>query len=250
MNEQRSLVRKLSEVMAAVERVEKKGYNAHFNYNFVRETDLLAAVRPEFAKRQLLMTMSAQPQEAKQVGNILTVPFDVTIHDGESGETLSFVVLGAGQDTQDKGPYKALTGAVKYALMKLLLVDTGDDPEASASESPPRPKAAAPKAVAPKSDVVKIPSILRGYVTLVTQKKDKGNDPPKWILYRVTLAPTGVVGALMEFTTFSRTLAEAAKDAEEKRTEVVITYQQTEKGKELVTLETASSADAADDLPL
>lgn len=40
---------------------------------------------------------------------------------------------GYGDDAGDKGIYKALTGAVKYALMKQFLVSTGDDPEGDTS---------------------------------------------------------------------------------------------------------------------
>jgi hypothetical protein len=39
-------------------------------------------------------------------------------------------MIGEGQDAGDKGPYKAMTGAQKYALMKTFMIPTGDDPEA------------------------------------------------------------------------------------------------------------------------
>src|SRR5699024_6730814 len=34
-----------------------------------------------------------------------------------------------GQDAGDKAVYKAITGATKYALMKVFMIPTGDDPE-------------------------------------------------------------------------------------------------------------------------
>lgn len=223
---ERSLVRKLSEVMAAVERVEKKGHNAHFNYDFVRETDMLAAVRPEFAKRQLLMTMSAQHEHAKQNGNILTVPYIVTIYDGESGETLAFTVLGAGQDTQDKGPYKALTGAVKYALMKLLLIDTGDDPEnenhqqprASSAPHPARPTQTSDPYPTQTTDaqVVSHAKVITSLVVSVTQLR--AQPPAKWVRYNIEFA----VG--LKASTFSETYARIAKEAQEKQLPVVVRY--------------------------
>jgi hypothetical protein len=50
--------------------------------------------------------------------------------DGETGEELVFHSEGEGQDAGDKGIYKAITGAQKYALMKAFMIPTGDDPEA------------------------------------------------------------------------------------------------------------------------
>jgi hypothetical protein len=39
-------------------------------------------------------------------------------------------VAGQGLDSGDKAPYKAMTGALKYALLQSFLLATGDDPEA------------------------------------------------------------------------------------------------------------------------
>jgi len=219
--------------MAEVERVPKGGHNSHFNYDFVRESDMLAAVRPLFAQKQLLMTMSAQPEHAKQNGNVLTVPYVCTIHDGESGETLSFTVLGAGQDTQDKGPYKALTGAVKYALMKLLMVDTGDDPENDA----PRPQSQPPRQVpsgmgdpAPAPDPSGIEAVTVG-IEKITMKQ--GEPPAKWTLFRIH-TDSGLV-----LSTFSNTIAQTAKTLKESNKKAFIAYEVTPKGANLTFIEEA-----------
>ena len=49
--------------------------------------------------------------------------------DARSGEELSVRVAGEGADPGDKAPYKAMTGALKYALLQSFLLSTGDDPE-------------------------------------------------------------------------------------------------------------------------
>jgi hypothetical protein len=54
---------------------------------------------------------------------------NVKFVDGDSGEILESTWPGEGQDNADKGCYKAITGAEKYALMKTFLIPTGDDPE-------------------------------------------------------------------------------------------------------------------------
>ena len=54
--------------------------------------------------------------------------------DGTTGERTDMQeIVSYGDDPGDKGIYKALTGAVKYALMKTFLIATGDDPEADKS---------------------------------------------------------------------------------------------------------------------
>jgi hypothetical protein len=52
-----------------------------------------------------------------------------TFSDVDSGEELVAKVAGQGLDTGDKAPYKAMTGALKYALLQSFLLSTGDDPE-------------------------------------------------------------------------------------------------------------------------
>jgi hypothetical protein len=66
----------------------------------------------------------------------------------EEGNFLSFRAAGSGNDKNskgvgDKGIYKALTGASKYALLKTFMMETGDDPEVpnqQEKESKPDPK--------------------------------------------------------------------------------------------------------------
>jgi hypothetical protein len=48
--------------------------------------------------------------------------------------------LGAGTDSGDKAPYKAMTGASKYAELLSFLIPTGDDPEKDEKPSRQRPE--------------------------------------------------------------------------------------------------------------
>jgi hypothetical protein len=50
--------------------------------------------------------------------------------DADSGEELPMCGAGLGWDSGDKGVYKAITGAMKYMLMKNFLVTDEQDPEA------------------------------------------------------------------------------------------------------------------------
>ena len=44
-------------------------------------------------------------------------------------------MAGEGADAGDKAPYKAMTGALKYALLQSFLLGTGDDPEDERADS-------------------------------------------------------------------------------------------------------------------
>src|ERR1700738_5163472 len=52
-----------------------------------------------------------------------------TFMDRDTAEEITVKVAGEGLDTGDKAPYKAMTGALKYALLQSFLLATGDDPE-------------------------------------------------------------------------------------------------------------------------
>ncbi len=132
----RSLVKKLAEIMGEVERVPKNGRNNAQGYDYVMEADILDAVRGGMAKRSLVMFPSVVDSKwgellTKSGGKLRLCTSTVcfTIEDGDSGETRSLNMLGEGTDQGDKASYKAATGAEKYALLKLFMISTGDDPE-------------------------------------------------------------------------------------------------------------------------
>ncbi|WP_241475428.1 ERF family protein [Priestia flexa] len=137
MTETRMLVKKLAEVMKAVKYIEKKGYNAFHKYKYATEADVAEKVREELSERNVMMIPSVLSNQTREHVNakgkteyIVTVEMEFTFMDGDTGETISFRTVGEGQDAGDKGSYKAMTGAQKYALMKAFMIPTGDDPEA------------------------------------------------------------------------------------------------------------------------
>jgi hypothetical protein len=141
------LIAKLAQVMAIVERIPKRGHNEHFHYDFATESDITGAIRAEMAGRALMMVPNVESiswrETAKSQICCLMVRF--TIYDGDSGDTISFVVPGEGQDSGDKAVPKALTSALKYACLKLFLIPTGDDPEREAAERAGQSKGPAQK---------------------------------------------------------------------------------------------------------
>lgn len=131
------LAAKLAEIIAAVGHIEKKGVNDFHKYRYAQDADILAAIRPHLAERHVIIVPTLVSQtwhevttRNGQVEQIARVVMEYAVLDGDTGEELRFRMPGEGQDRGDKGTYKAVTGATKYALMKLFLLPTGDDPEA------------------------------------------------------------------------------------------------------------------------
>lgn len=132
-----SLVIKLAAVMGAVHHIPKRGRNQHFGYDFATEADIVAAIRQELAQRHVMLIPGIKSEQRIAIGEtskgaakILTqLAMTFTFMDGETGEVIERDWLGSGLDSEDKGVYKAMTGAEKYFLLKTFLVPTGDDPE-------------------------------------------------------------------------------------------------------------------------
>lgn len=125
---------KLSEILKAVGYIEKTGTNASQGYKYVQAAAVADKIRDEFAKRSLTMlpsnidvTESGLTPSGKQALVTLRVTWQIT--DGETGEFVTFQSVGSGSDSTDKAVYKAMTGALKYALLLGFLIPTGDDPE-------------------------------------------------------------------------------------------------------------------------
>lgn len=115
--------------------IPKRGYNAHHKYNYVTEGDVLAELRPLMTGLGILIIPNCTYSERE--GTLTTVVVEYTVTDGK--ESIVFSIPGQGYDSNDKGVYKALTGSMKYALMKLFKVETGDDPERETHVTPERP---------------------------------------------------------------------------------------------------------------
>lgn len=139
------LVQKLAEVMAAVGYIQKTGNNVKQNYKYAKEADVVAAIRPELAKRNIFIfpnVISVQRNKVERLDFDKALKFswatdilvEWTIEDGDSGETRKCIIPGCSESPGDKGVYVAMTGSEKYLLMKGFLLPTGDDPEADEHE--------------------------------------------------------------------------------------------------------------------
>jgi len=128
--------RKMLAIMGEVSYIQKKGYNQSQKYTYATEADFAAEVRQQLIKHGVAFTPFLESVDTKEVTTkagtvmqIVTVIMVFTFTDIESGESVSVRMGGQGSDTLDKGIFKAMTGAEKYALKQAFLVPTGDDPE-------------------------------------------------------------------------------------------------------------------------
>jgi len=133
---EKKLVKKLAEVMKRVQYIQKTGFNNFHQYKYATEADVNEHVREVLAEYNVVMIPNVKSHSFREHVNakgkieyIVTVCVEFTFYDGETGETITFCTFGEGQDAGDKGTYKAITGAQKYALMKAFMIPTGDDPE-------------------------------------------------------------------------------------------------------------------------
>ena len=138
MEHAKSLITKLAEVMAAVERIPKRGHNDFHNYDYATEADIAATVRAELAKRSVMLIPAIVGESRHPVGekgSVLTVlEMEMEFLDGETLQSIKKPWRGYGTDKEDKGGYKAITGGEKYFLLKTFLMPTGDDPEQTTSD--------------------------------------------------------------------------------------------------------------------
>lgn len=128
---------RMIEAMKRIEAIEKKGHNSVQGYYFVRSADVANEVRKALIELHIgfnydVLDTQHWERSTKSGGTMqlcqLTV--QVTFTDMETGQTVSSRVIGWGSDTDDKAPYKAMTGALKYALrMNFMIPDEAADPE-------------------------------------------------------------------------------------------------------------------------
>ena len=130
---QLNLREKFAEVRRRLGYVQKRGHNERHNYNYVTAADLAGSVGDILAELgvvvipQLQSISTETPRSSSD--RIARVVMNYRFVDAKSGDELSVRVAGEGADPGDKAPYKAMTGALKYALLQSFLLATGDDPE-------------------------------------------------------------------------------------------------------------------------
>jgi hypothetical protein len=131
-----NLRRKLALVRRRLGYIQKRGHNEVHNYNYVTAADLAGAVGDIMAELGVLVIPRLESISHDLVRNgsgggehLTHVVMNYSFVDVDTAEDITVKVAGEGVDAGDKAPYKAMTGALKYALLQSFLLATGDDPE-------------------------------------------------------------------------------------------------------------------------
>lgn len=156
-----NLFQRLLKVMEEVDYVQKENKKVNGQYTFVSHDAVTAKVRPALVKQGIMAIPTVISKN--QDGNRTEVEIGVTfVNVDDPQDKFAVQYFGYGIDTQDKGPGKAISYAVKYALLKVLGLETGDDPEkesidhkGNTPKEPAAPKAPAPKVIAPPATTPK-----------------------------------------------------------------------------------------------
>ena len=128
----RNILQRLHAVMEQVSYIQKEKKQG-MRYSIVTHDAVTALVRRHFVEHGILYWISEL--DDGQVGNRTRVRIAVRFQNIDDKDDYILVPsLGYGVDDQDKGPGKGISYAVKYAILKTLGLETGDDPDTEQSE--------------------------------------------------------------------------------------------------------------------
>lgn len=136
--EYKNIYQRIHSVMQRVDYVQKEAKKQGIQYTFVSHDAVTAKIRPELVAEGVIYF----PQDMKysQDGNKTIVEINLHFVCVDKPEDKLIVPsFGFGIDNQDKGPGKAVSYAVKYALLKTFGLETGDDPEKDDIDHKPKP---------------------------------------------------------------------------------------------------------------
>jgi hypothetical protein len=124
------IYKKLIAILQEVDAIEKNKKNLGQGYMFRGIDDMYNAIHPLFSKNGVFITSEVlnskrEERQAAKGGNliytIVTCKFNFYAEDGSS---VSSTLDGEAMDSGDKSTNKAMSAALKYALMQMFLIPT------------------------------------------------------------------------------------------------------------------------------
>jgi hypothetical protein len=150
------LLEKMLEIYKTVDFIPKNGYNKSQSYKFMRAADVVIELRKNLIAQRVYVEVNygfsgpaytiAREKAPNAPFSAVSVVCTLVFHDLDSTQTLTASGVGTGCDTNDKAGYKAMTGALKYALKNAFLVPDEADPEGDESVEDNRSTNHAPSA--------------------------------------------------------------------------------------------------------
>lgn len=138
----KNIHQRIAAVMAEVTYIQKEK-KAGMNYTIVSHDAVTAKVRPVLLKHGIVYypVRCEHQHNGNRAECAMTVRF---VNVDETTDFFDVPTFGYGVDPQDKGPGKAMSYAVKYALLKALGLETGDDADHDAIDHSDRDPAVPP----------------------------------------------------------------------------------------------------------
>lgn len=134
----------ITSMMKEVEPITKSKQNKQQNFMYRGIDDMYNELQPLFVKHGVFITSEVLESEREErqsksgglnIWSILKVKFTFYAEDGSN---VNSIMKGEAMDSGDKGTNKAMSIALKYCLMQLLLIPTEelkhDDPDATSTQ--------------------------------------------------------------------------------------------------------------------
>lgn len=142
MADSKNILQRLSAVMAQVEYIKKEksvSTGGEGSYKAVTHDQVAGMVRGEFVKNGIVIvphlvehTLTETGQVTKNGAKAVRIEAVYAVHFiniEDRNDAVVVTVLAHGIDSGDKAPGKVLSYAVKYAILKVLLIETGENDE-------------------------------------------------------------------------------------------------------------------------
>lgn len=147
------IFKKINSILQEVDAIGKNKKNEQQNYKFRGIDDMYNALHPLFAIHGVfitsdILTSKREERQTKSGGNLIytIVTCKFTFY-AEDGSNVSSTLEGEAMDSGDKSTNKAMSTALKYALMQMFLIPTEEQldteyksPEVKAKKDKPEPK--------------------------------------------------------------------------------------------------------------
>lgn len=129
----KNIYQRINQVMQEVDSVQREKKKVNGQYTFVSHDAVSAALHKPMVNAGIAMIPTIA--ELSQDGNRTVAKMDISFVNIDQPEDRVVVnYMGYGIDQSDKGIGKAVSYAVKYALLKVFCLETGDDVEKDSIE--------------------------------------------------------------------------------------------------------------------
>ena len=123
-----NIYQRIVAVMREVDYIQKSDKKVNNQYRFVSHDQVAATIHPALVKHGIAVIPNVI--QMKQDGNRTEIILEVSFINADNPQDMFKVTYpGLGIDPSDKGAGKAISYAIKYAILKTFVLETGDDPD-------------------------------------------------------------------------------------------------------------------------